>query len=186
MRTALTRVAACAGVALLLTLGAVSASVAQSASPIVKARMVLSTDAVHSGETTQAAVLATIAPGFHINAHHPTLNYLIPTALEIKPGKVFAAGPIHYPEGHLKRFVFAEKGLSVYQGAVVIRAAVHVARNVAPGDYPLQGELQYQACNDRACFPPASAPVHVSVKVVGPGVSIHSAHAAVFEGARSN
>src|SRR5271157_6299097 len=46
---------------------------------VVKARMVLATSAAHPGAPAKAAVVAEIIPGYHINDHKPTLDYLIPT-----------------------------------------------------------------------------------------------------------
>lgn len=163
-----------------VVLGAAGVMRAQSPPAVVTARWVLSTNAVHSASTARAAVVASVAPGYHINDHHPTLDYLIPTALTLDPGKVFSAGSISYPAGTMKKFIFAENGLSVYQGEIVIDAAIQVAKNVAPGDYALRGKLQYQACNDHACLPPSNAPVSLTVRVVGPQVPLRRVHSSVF------
>lgn len=173
-------VAATGIASIIIIFGAAHSIRAQSPPAVVTARLVLSTNAVHSASTTRAAVVATVAPGYHINDHHPTLDYLIPTALALEPGKVFAATSVTYPPGTMKKFIFAENGLSVYQGEIVIDAAIKVARNVTPGEYPLRGKVQYQACNDHACLPPSSAPISLMVKVVGPHVPLHRINSGVF------
>lgn len=179
VRTQFGMVAAVA-IASICLLGAASAIRAQSAPAVVTAKLVLSTDAVHAASTARMAVVATVAPGYHINDHHPTLDYLIPTDLSLDPGKVFSAASVSYPAGTMKKFIFAQNGLSVYQGEIVIGAAIKVAKGVTPGDYPLRGKLQYQACNDHACLPPSSAPVNLTVRVVGQHVPLRHVHAAVF------
>lgn len=171
---------AAAAVASALIFGGTGAIHAQSPPAVVTAKFVLSTSAVHSASTARAAVVATVTPGYHINDHHPTLDYLIPTDLTLDPGKVFSATSISYPAGTMKKFIFAQSGLSVYQGEIVIGAAIKVANNVTPGEYALRGKLQYQACNDHACLPPSSAPVSLMVKVVGPHVPLRRVHSGVF------
>jgi len=54
---------------------------------VVKARMVLATSAAHPGAPAKAAVVAEIAPGYHINDHKPTLDYLIPTEVTFEASK---------------------------------------------------------------------------------------------------
>lgn len=152
----------------------------QNRQPIVQARMVLATDAVHPGSAAHAAVIAQIAPGYHINDHHPTLSYLIPTQLKFEPENQLAVEKIAFPKGTLRKFVFAENGLSVYQGRLIVPALLQVASGVGPGDYTLRGQLSYQACNANACFPPANAALVLPVHVVGRSVALKSANPEVF------
>jgi hypothetical protein len=155
-----------AAAVVLLALTAAWCSFGQAPQAIVKAKMVLATGAVHSGSAAHATVIAQITPGYHINDHHPTLSYLIPTELKFAPEKQFTVENVSYPKGKLQKFAFADQGLSVYEGQLVIPALLRVASGVAPGDYALKGMLSYQACNANACFPPANAafslPIHVT------------------------
>jgi DsbC/DsbD-like thiol-disulfide interchange protein len=158
----------------------------QTPQAVVKAKMVLATDAVHPGSTSHAAVVAQIESGYHINDHHPSLNYLIPTDLKFQPEKGLAIQDISYPKGKLRKFVFAEQGLSVYQGRLIIPALLRVAAGLSPGrDYTLTGQMSYQACNANSCFPPASAAFSLSVRVVSRRVPLRAANPGVFGPARS-
>jgi thioredoxin:protein disulfide reductase len=149
---------------------------------IVKAKMVLATDAVHAGSATRAAVVAQIAPGYHINDHHPSLNYLIPTNVNFAPEKGFVVERISYPKGKLQKFVFADQGLSVYQGELIIPAVFQISSAVSTGgEYTLRGKVSYQACNANSCFPPRSANFSLPVRVVGPRVPLKSANLQVFD-----
>jgi DsbC/DsbD-like thiol-disulfide interchange protein len=148
---------------------------------IVKAKMVLATDAVHAGSTTRAAVVAQIAPGYHINDHHPSLNYLIPTNVNFAPEMGFVVEKISYPKGKLQKFVFADQGLSVYQHELIIPAVFRVSSAVAAGgEYTLRGQVSYQACNANSCFPPGIANFSLPVHVVGQRVSLKSANLQIF------
>ncbi|MDE3181530.1 MAG: hypothetical protein KGM47_17945 [Acidobacteriota bacterium] len=147
--------------------------------------MVLSTDQVRPGAAARAAVVARITAGFHINDHHPSLDYLIPTDLKIENGKVFSVENVSYPRGKIEKFVFSDKGLSVYEGEIVIAASLKVAPGTAPGEYPLKAKLEYQACNDHACLPPASVPIKTLVKVGSRNAIVHQINSDVFRKIRA-
>src|SRR5207245_7601947 len=123
----------------------------------------------HAGSTLRAAVVARITPGYHINDHKPSHEYLIPTELKMESGPQVAIQDITYPPGQAVKFEFDDAKLSVYQGTLVVHAALKIAPTTPPGNYTLKGKLAYQACNDHACFPPTSVPVELEVKVVKPG-----------------
>jgi len=153
----------------------------ETAPQIVAARAVLDADAAHPGSTVQVAVVAEIAPGYHINDHKPTLEYLIPSELKLEASPEVAVQDVIYPHGKLMKFAFEDKSLSVYEGTLVVKAVLKVARNTPPGTYTLKGKLAYQACNDRACLPPTSAPVEFAVKVVGAGVPVKHLNEDIFK-----
>jgi len=147
---------------------------------VVKARMVLATSAAHPGAPAKAAVVAEIAPGYHINDHKPTLDYLIPTEVVFEPSKEISAEKVDYPKGQLVKFTFADESLSVYEGTLTVGVLLKVAPIAAAGDHALKGKLRYQACNDHACLPPATVPVELTVKVVSASVRIRPENADVF------
>lgn len=169
----------CLGI--LLAFGCPLCTSGQNVQPIVKAKMVLATDAVHPGSTARTAVIAQIAPGYHINDHQPTLKYLIPTELKFRPENTFRVENISYPKGKLQKFEFAENGLSVYEGRLVIPAQLKIASSARAGDYRLSGQVTYQACNASACFPPASANFTLLVRVVSHRVPLKPSNSAVFD-----
>ena len=47
--------------------------------------------------------------------------------------------------------------LDVYTGAVVLRVPV----TAAAGEHVLKGSLRYQACDERACYPPKKLEISV-------------------------
>ncbi len=159
---------------------------AQTDAPVVDARMVLATDAVHPGAPAKAAVVVEIPSGYHINDHKPSLDYLIPTELKPEPNKQVEVTRIDYPKGDLLKLAFSDTPLSVYQGKIVVGTALKIAPTTAPGSYVVKGKFAYQACNDHACFPPTSVPVILSVKVVGRDVPVKRVNADVFNTIASN
>jgi hypothetical protein len=149
---------------------------------VVTGSMVLDANAVHAGSTVKAAVVAEIAPGYHINDHVPSLDYLIPTELKLEPAAPLALGATKYPKGPPQKFSFLDTPISVYQGKLVVGAEITVASGARSGTYTLKGSLDYQACNDRACLPPTSLPLTLSVKVVPRSEAVKPANTDVFHG----
>jgi hypothetical protein len=101
-----------------------------------------------------------IQNGYHINSHTPHEKNLIPTQLMVVDGDGVNVSAVDFPPGTDTSFAFApNEKLSVYTGAVTLRAHV----TVAPGGHLLQGVLRYQACDANACMPPRKIPVAVSL-----------------------
>lgn len=163
--------------ALLLSLSLVGTAQAQRGEKLVNARAVLSVDNVHPGSTFQVAVIADLEKGWHINAHKPTLDYLIPTELSLEPATGFTFGQVQYPPPVRLKFEFAEEELDVYEGRVIIRVPVTVAPEQVPGQKLITGTLQYQACNDQVCLAPVRLKIEIPIPIVGleqPSRPIHT------------
>ena len=139
---------------------------------------------VPRGKPTKIALQFRISPGFHINSHKPNSELLIPTTLKLDPPTDVVAEKITYPAGKNFSFSFdpTEK-LNVYSGAFTVSALLRPLSTVAPSAYTVRGQLKYQACDDRACYPPKQVPVQFEIKVVkgtvkksGSRVSAQSPH----------
>lgn len=159
---------------------AIGVEAGQSSRPVVEIRTVLATDGAYPGSVTKAAVLAQIAPGFHINDNKPTLDYLIPTELRLESARGVSVARTVFPKGELKKFAFSDVQLSVYEGTVAVGALLKIARAARPGTCTLKGEFTYQACNDHACLPPTRVPVILAVKVVPRGTPLKRGNGDVF------
>jgi DsbC/DsbD-like thiol-disulfide interchange protein len=144
----------------------------QAPGPVVQAKVRMASEAVRPNSVIRAAVVAEVIPGYHINDHHPSLDYLIPTEVKLEPSKDVTVQDITYPKGAAQKFAFSDNPLSVYEGTIRIDVALQVERGAPPGDYQMKGRLAYQACNDHACLPPASVPLTFSFKVARRGVPV--------------
>ena len=153
---------------------------------IVTGRMMLETDSTHAGSALKAAVVAEVAPGYHINDHVPSLDYLIPTVVTLDAAKPFSVGGVVYPKGVPQKFAFLDTPISVYQGKLLIGLLLKVDGSAAPGDYTLKGALRYQACNENACLPPTSLPLTLAVKVVRRTENLRRVNSDVFAGIKFN
>ena len=111
---------------------------------------------------------ATLSEGWHVNSHTPSEDYLIPTAARLEPVAGAAFGEARYPDGVLRKFAFSEKPLSVYEKEFTIEVPVTWSGSSAP---EIAGAVEYQACNDRQCNPPASAPFRAAATTAPPSAA---------------
>ena len=168
-------------VASLLVLLSAGTALAAGPPQVVSARTVLATDAVHAGRTAKVAVLAQIKPGYHINDHKPSLDYLIPTRVAFDASPSFKVEEVFYPHGKALKFEFVDSPISVYEGELRLGSILKVEASAKPGTYPLRGKFMYQACNDHACLPPTNVPFEVSVRVVPSAVPLKPANSKIFK-----
>ena len=110
-----------------------------------------------------------VKDGMHVNSSEPRSEFLIPTKLRFMPPTDLAVAKVEYPKGAELAFSFSPKDkLSVYSGDFRITAQVSASRSATTGPYTVHGELKYQACNDKACFPPKTLPITFNVVVGKP------------------
>jgi len=132
---------------------------------------------VASGRPAKVQLRFKVAEGYHINSHQPGSDLLIPTRLQLDPPTDIGIGSITYPKGHdLVLAIAPDQPLNVYTGEFVITGRVSATRTASPGKYMVHGQLKYQACNDRSCFPPKLAPVEFEVRVLKRRAGSGTAH----------
>ena len=148
---------------------------------LVKVRAMTATDAAHAGSELKVVVATEITKGFHINDHLPTLDYLISTKVVWEPHPAISPGKMVYPSGELKTFEFSDIAISVYEGTLLIGGSLGLSSKVAPGEHSLQGSLSYQACNEKACFPPTRVPVEVRFRIVPSDTALERLHTEIFD-----
>lgn len=122
--------------------------------------------AVAAGRPAQVEFDFRVGAGLHVNSNTPKSEYLIPTKLRFMPPTDIAVSKLEYPAGEELALAFSPKDkLSVYTGDFKIKAQVSAARSATTGPYTVHGELKYQACNDKACFPPKTLPIAFNIVV---------------------
>jgi DsbC/DsbD-like thiol-disulfide interchange protein len=128
-----------------------------------------STTAVAIGKTGHVTLRFRVAHGDHVNSNQPGSELLIPTKLSLSSPSEILVGNVTYPAGQtLKLAVAPDEKLSVYTGEFSLGADVTPTRKAGYGNYRAHGQLRYQACSDRACYPPQTLPVEFDFKVVRP------------------
>ena len=153
--------------AAILSTGLVLLAAAAGAIPAPAPATLVKADARIAPGTGGVATLivdATLASGWHVNSHKPSEEYLIATSLKLDPSPAVHWREPKYPAGKLKKFAFADKPLSVYEGSFSIEVLYTVA---GPAPSELTGSLEFQACSDTQCLAPASVPFRARVSGAG-------------------
>lgn len=147
---------------------------------VVSVRLAAGSDKLVAGEPFRLAVVATIAPGWHVNSNKPSEDYLIPTEAAALPaeGLTFAA-PV-YPAHHEKKLPFSEKPLALYEGETVIVVEGKADPAAVPGPRTLRVTLDFQPCNDAQCLAPAQVEATLAIDLAPAGTAAAAANAALF------
>jgi len=170
----------CAAMALaLLACGAWGQGFLSSANH-VEAKAYLSRSAARPGDTVAAAVVLDIKKGYHINAHKPTLDYLIPTVLSLEAPDGIRAGAIRYPKPQVRKFDFSEEPLAVYEGKPVLRFDLEVDAAASTAARELKGKVRVQACDERACYAPANLELSIAIPMAAKGAAVQPTHPELF------
>ena len=143
-------------VAVFLVLAAISAW-GWDGGPTVAVKVIGPAESFQPGlERTVSVEIAIFAP-FHINSHLPAEEFLIPTVVNIKPQEGVKVVRVDYPQGELKKFMFSESPLSVYEGTVRIAVVLALSSDFSGKDLLFGGNVGFQACDNNSCLAPDEA-----------------------------
>jgi hypothetical protein len=113
--------------------------------------------------TGAAIVTVKIHKQFHANANPPGAEGVIPVTVKLSGVKGLSM-TVTYPKGKQKKYAFADKPISVYEGTVEIKIVIRkekgakIAITGAPSIV-----VGYQVCTDKACLLPAEAVLPITV-----------------------
>ena len=163
------------------------AAFAQSGASVVKPTVYVSLDKVPRGQSFEAAVVMKITPGFHMNSHKPSEDYLIPTTITPNPPQGIKVVDTIYPAGKQKTFEFSpKKPLDVYSDTAMVVVKMSADDTAAIGTMQIPATLRYQACNDTMCLPPVKIPVTIEAEIAPTGTAAHHVHTDIFAAAPKN
>jgi thiol:disulfide interchange protein DsbD len=113
----------------------------------------------------EAAVEMTILSEWHVNAHEPRDEFLVPTTVTVVPPPGVTAGAVRYPAPVERRLQFAgDHALLLYEGQVRFTAALE--GDVSPGA-PFRARVRYQACDATRCLPPRTLELSATAAASG-------------------
>ncbi len=150
------------------------------AASVLQPQAYVSLQPVPRGRAFQIAVVAKISPGFHINAHMPSEDYLIPTKVmaDLSPG-VFLVETT-YPRGVMRAFRFSKTPLRVYEGSFTVLMKLRANGSAPLGPQKIGLTVGYQACNQDACLPPTKVPVTADLEIGAVDAAPHPVHTDIF------
>jgi thiol:disulfide interchange protein DsbD len=161
-----------------------SASAQDSAYPaaasVIQPQAYVSLQPVPRGHAFQIAVVAKISPGFHINAHMPSEDYLIPTKVmaDLSPGLFLVETT--YPRGVMRAFRFSKTPLRVYEGSFTVLMKLRANGSAPLGPQKIGLTVGYQACNQDACLPPTKVAVTADLEIAAVDTPTHPTHTDIF------
>jgi uncharacterized protein YyaL (SSP411 family) len=105
-----------------------------------------------------------IRPGWHINAHEPLSDNLIPTQLEAdSEASTWTLADFSYPRPIIKKLGFQSEDLALYEHTVRLTASVQQNSSVQVIS-PLRIKLRLQACDEKVCLPPENLFLQIRVR----------------------
>ncbi len=135
------------------------------ADSLVSMRVELSVQRPVAGEKFAAAVHLDIRPGWHINANPASGDLLIPTSLTLNADWPLDFARVRYPTGHSRAFPALGETLAVYEEQVALGADLSLPPAAAGTAGYVRFLVQYQACDETRCLPPAELSQRVRVAV---------------------
>ena len=154
---------------------------AQGSDRVVKTKGYASVDGVRPGDKFNIAVAIEVGEGYHINAHHPSLDFLVPTTVKFEPGAGISIAPEKYPAPKHRKFEFwPDSELAVHEGTLFITAEAQADKSLQPGSTAIRSLITVQACNDSQCLAPSDLTVEIPIKVVASTQQIKQANAEIF------
>jgi thioredoxin:protein disulfide reductase len=169
------------GMALVLLSLLPLAALAQGSDRVVKASGYASADGVRPGDKFKVAVAVEVGEGYHINAHRPTLEELVPTSVAFGGPAGITFADEKYPAPKHRKFEFAPNTeLAVHEGTLFITTEVHTDKTITPGAATIRALVTVQACNDSLCLTPSHLTVEIPIRIVGANQPIKDANAEIF------
>ena len=102
-------------------------------------------------------------PGIHVYAPGAG-EFYIPITVKLNPRTEIKLGKIGYPKSEM--MVFAEETVAVFEKPFRLTQEVTLDKSLKAGtSVVVGGTVNYQACDDKVCFPPESAPISWTVAV---------------------
>ena len=157
------------------------AAFAQGSDRVVTAKGYASTDGVRPGDKFKLAIAIEVGDGYHINAHHPSLDFLIPTTAKFEPPPGINIAEEKYPAPKHRKFEFApDTELAVHEGTLFITSEADAGKLIQKGAAMIRAVVTVQACNDSQCLAPADLTVEIPINVVAASQIVKPANADVF------
>ena len=101
-------------------------------------------------------------PGIHVYA--PGSKDYIPITVKLNAQPEVKVGKVAYPKSEL--MTFADEKVPVFQKPFRLTQDVTLDKSAKAGStVTVSGTVNYQACDDRVCYPPESSPITWTVVV---------------------
>jgi DsbC/DsbD-like thiol-disulfide interchange protein len=127
---------------------------------------ILSSPSEVSGKAgTKLSLFVDVAPKPGIHVYAPGSKDYIPITVKLNPQpQQLKSGKVLYPKSEI--MTFADERVPVFEKPFRLTQDVTLDKSLKPGaTVVVAGTVNYQACDDKVCYPPESAPVTWTVMV---------------------
>jgi len=115
-----------------------------------------------AGARLSLFVDVTPKPGIHVYA--PGSNDYIPITVKLNPDAPLKAGKVVYPKSEL--MTFADEKVPVFQKPFRLTQDATIDKSAKSGStLTIPGTINFQACDDKVCYPPEKVTVSWTVAV---------------------
>ena len=119
---------------------------------------------VNGAAGAKLALFVDVTPKSGIHVYAPGSKDYIPITVKLNAQPEIKPGKVAYPKSEM--MTFADEKVPVFQKPFRLTQDVTVDKSAKAGStVTVSGTVNYQACDDRVCYPPESAPVSWTVAV---------------------
>jgi thiol:disulfide interchange protein DsbD len=145
----------------------IAALLAQILSPAPKpghATILSSPTEVNGAAGAKLALFVDVTPKPGIHVYAPGSKDYIPITVKLNAQPEIKAGKVAYPKSEI--MTFADEKVPVFQKPFRLTQDVTLDKSAKAGStVTVSGTVNYQACDDRVCYPPESSPITWTVMV---------------------
>lgn len=164
-----------------LTILCVLAPVRAAAPTTATVETALNLRSLSPGQQAVLAVVVDIPQGLHAQSATPTEPSYIPFKITVDANAALETYAPIYPEGEIHTYELLGR-LSVYTGRVIAYVPVQVKDDAQQGPVTLAVQVQYQTCDDKACFQPQYPKLMVESTIAPPGTQLEPNRPELFKG----
>src|SRR6478752_6991927 len=120
---------------------------------------------VRPGGSARAAIVVRLPEGFHMNSDKPRDENLIPITVSMEAVPAVAGATAAFPEPIDLKQEGSPDPLRVFEREFAIGVQISVAADAAVGAHKLPLRVRYQACDEKQCYLPITAPLELNLSV---------------------
>ncbi|MEO6693674.1 MAG: protein-disulfide reductase DsbD [Ignavibacteria bacterium] len=132
-----------------------------------------------SADTLKGALIISIKEGYHINSYEVNDPSLIKTTIT-SSDENFKMLSQFFPLDKKLKFEFSDNELNVYEGQITVGLTFITSKDIQNGKYEIPVKFNYQACDDKVCYPPASLTTILNVEIDGQYKSLSETNSEIF------
>ncbi|MCH7824762.1 MAG: hypothetical protein IH849_08170 [Acidobacteria bacterium] len=117
-------------------------------------------------QTVRLAVEVEMLPGMHVNANPPTFDWMIPVEVSVEGAEGVSLFEVFYPQPISVKFPYDDEPYLVYKDTFVLGLVLVIAADIPAGGRELEVVLDYQACDDEACYAPTDTSIKIPIMIV--------------------